>query len=269
MQVELLREAGTFDDFKDELLGQVSTLRVNLSQVRVKLPVIERVKSPDFWKNVTVADLENVRTELRGVMQYRLFASPAGASAKVIDIREDEALVERRRHKVKLEGLDMVAYRNRVQNVLMDIFDQNETLQKIKRAEPVSEKDLDDLCSLVLTQEPGLDLHELAAYFPQVGGLDQAIRGIIGLDADRVHDRFTQFVQAHPTLASHQIKFLDLLQSHIARFGSIEIDRLYEPPFTSVHNDGLDGVFDDALATELLGIIESFKPITTEVNPQG
>jgi hypothetical protein len=50
------------------------------------------------------------------------------------------------------------AHRNRVTNALQAIIDESETLQKIKVGQPVSEKDIEDLCSLVLTQEPGLDL---------------------------------------------------------------------------------------------------------------
>ena len=44
-----------------------------------------------------------------------------------------------------------------------------------------------------------------------------------------------------PDLNSQQIRFLDLLQNHIAQYGGIEVDRLYEPPFTSLHTDGIDG----------------------------
>lgn len=150
-------------------------------------------------------------------------------------------------------------HRNRVNNVLQAIIDQNDTLRKIRLGEPVTENDLEDLCSLVLTQEPGLDLHNLMDYFKQAESLDQAIREIIGMDADAVHERFTKFVQAHPNLASHQIKFLDLLQNHIAKFGSIKTDDLYEPPFTTLHSDSLDGLFDESLADELFEIIESFQ----------
>jgi type I restriction enzyme R subunit len=84
------------------------------------------------------------------------------------------------------------------------------------------------------------------------------------MDAKTVHERFTQFVQEHSHLASHQIKFLDLLQNHIAKYGSIEVDRLYEPPFTLLHTDSLDGLFDEPLADELLNIIGSFKPQGSE-----
>lgn len=111
----------------------------------------------------------------------------------------------------------------------------------------------------MLVQEPGLDLHDLMDYFKQAESLDQAIREIIGMDADAVQTRFTEFVQAHPNMASHQIKFLDLLQNHIAKFGSIKTDDLYEPPFTTLHSDSLDGLFDKRLADELFEIIGSFQ----------
>jgi type I restriction enzyme, R subunit len=148
---------------------------------------------------------------------------------------------------------------------LQDIIDENPTLQKIKAGQAVEPKELEALCSLVLTLDSGLDLHDLTDYFPETAGqLDQAIRSVIGMDAKTVHERFTMFVQEHPNLASHQIKFLDLLQNHIAKYGSIEVERLYEPPFTLLHTDSLDGLFDEPLADELLNIIGSFKPQGSE-----
>jgi type I restriction enzyme R subunit len=102
--------------------------------------------------------------------------------------------------------------------------------------------------------------------------LDRAIRGIIGRDAHAVRERFEAFVNRHP-LASHQIKFLDLLTGHIAKYGSIEVGELYESPFTLLHQDGPDGLFDEPLMDELLDIIGSFRPpaetadATTESEP--
>lgn len=262
LQTELIRGGNKFADLKDSLVNLVSSLQINLSQVKSKLSVIERVKSNEFWDEVTVSDLETIREELRGIVQFRRTESGGSFGPIVIDVKEDMAGIERKKHKVQLDqlsDLDMVAYRNRVNNVLQAIIDQNETLSKIRLGEPVTENDLEDLCSLVLTQEPGLDLHNLMEYFQQAESLDQAIREIIGMDADAVRQRFTQFVQAHPYLASHQIKFLDLLQNHIAKFGSIKTDDLYEPPFTTLHSDSLDGLFDETLADELFEIIGSFQ----------
>jgi type I restriction enzyme R subunit len=265
MQVALIKGSSRFDDLKDELVNQVSSLPTNLSQVKVKLPIIEKAKSAEFWDHVTVRNLEELRIELRGILQFRPKTGPNPTPPKVIDIAEEPSLVERKRHKVKLAGLDMVAYRNRVHHVLQDIIDENSTLQKIKAGQPVEPSELEALCSLVLTLDSSLDLHDLLDYFPETAGhLDQAIRSVIGMDAETVHERFTKFVQEHPNLASHQIKFLDLLQNHIAKYGSIEVDRLYEPPFTLLHTDSLDGLFDESTASELLNIIDTFKPQGSE-----
>jgi type I restriction enzyme R subunit len=161
-----------FDDLRMDVVNLVSSLQINLSQVRANLQVIERVKSKEFWEEVSVGDLEEIRKLLRGIVQFR---------------RKD---------------------------ALPD---------------------------------------------GQAESLDQAIREIIGMDADAVQTRFTEFVQAHSNMASHQIKFLDLLQNHIAKYGSIKTDDLYEPPFTTLHSDSLDGLFDQSLADELFAIIGSFQ----------
>jgi type I restriction enzyme R subunit len=261
-QVELIRGSSKFNDHRDEIVGLVSSLRINLSQVRVKLDLIEMVKSSNFRDQVTVSQLENVRKELRGIIQFRNRDTAVPVVARVIDVTEDESQIERGRHTVtleKLSGLDMVAYRNRVDNVLQAIIKENRVLQMIRKGDEVSQSDVESLCSLVLTLEPGLDLASLIDYFPQAGNLAQAIRGIIGMEAKAVHGRFEAFVQAHPNLASHQIKFLDLLQNHIARFGSIEVAQLYEAPFTSIHSDGLDGLFEESLIEELLDVVGGFQ----------
>lgn len=42
--------------------------------------------------------------------------------------------------------------------------------------------------------------------------------------------------------------------------GGIDIDRLYEPPFTTLHAESVDGLFPDpAVAGEVLAILEAFQ----------
>jgi type I restriction enzyme R subunit len=259
LQAEHLRGSSKFDDVKGDVLNDISQLRINLTQVAVKAPIINQLKSKEFWANVSVTALEQIRTELRDVMKYRLKPTGTSMPPRVLDIKEEDSLVERKKFIPKLEGLELVAYRNRVLKVLTDLFEQNETLKKIKAGEPVSETDLQALNSLVLTQDASLDLTDLLEYYPETAGhLDRAIRAIIGMDAETVRTRFTQFVTKHPELSSHQVKFLDLLQNHLGKYGAIEIADLYEPPFTFIHSDGLDGVFDEPLAEELLSVIGSF-----------
>jgi type I restriction enzyme, R subunit len=262
LQTEHLKTSSRFDDLRDETVTELDDLRMNLAQVRAVAPVIAEVRTAEFWNGMTIPKLESMRQQLRRVMQYRLAPGLPSLPPKVIDVDEDPALTERRPHVVRLEGLQLAAYRIRVEKVLNNLFESNETLQRIKRGQAVSQADLDTLSSLVLAQDPMLDLRDLVDYYPDCAGqLDQAIRGIIGLDAESVHERFTSFVQQHLTLTSAQIRFLSLLQNHIAKYGSIEVARLYEPPFTNLHTDSIDGLFpDEDQAQSILRIVESFQP---------
>ena len=126
----------------------------------------------------------------------------------------------------------MPGFRKKVQEVLLKLFDENETLQKIKAGKPVSNTDLKALTSLVLTQNPSVDQDVLKEFFQTATPLDYAIRSIIGMDADVVNERFVDFIITYPALTSSQISFLNLLKNYISRYGSIEIEQLYEPPFT-------------------------------------
>ena len=155
LQIELLKKSGRLDDYKSQLLDQVSRLAMHLNPVRDKADSIKSIKSIDFWTSVTIEKLETVRCDLRGIMQYvvkRVYEPP---QPKFIDLHDGQE--EFNRLPTKLKFADMPGYRKQVQAALLKVFDQNPTLQKIKAGEPVSEADLKVLTSLVLTQNPDVD----------------------------------------------------------------------------------------------------------------
>ena len=87
LQTEHLKQSSSFADLKAELLDQVGDLRVNLSQVKAVSPAIAEARTNDFWTGVTVGKLEDLRGQLRGVMQYR-----QGAAAAVLCRRRSSTL---------------------------------------------------------------------------------------------------------------------------------------------------------------------------------
>lgn len=54
---------------------------------------------------------------------------------------------------------------------------------------------------------------------------------------------------------------MNLLKNYIAQHGSIVIERLYESPFTSVSDEGIDGVFTPDDVDTLIAVL---KPFITE-----
>jgi type I restriction enzyme R subunit len=111
MQTEHLKQSSRFEDLKGEVQNQLNDLRMNLSQVKAVAPRIVQARTADFWNNIAIAKLEDLRKELRSVMQFQQFGGGGGLPPpKVIDVKEDDALIERKRHVVKLEGLQLAAY---------------------------------------------------------------------------------------------------------------------------------------------------------------
>ena len=262
LQIEHLKKSGLFDDLKNQLHDRLSRLQMHLNPVREKADVIKEAKSADFWNPVTIEKLETVRRQLRGIMQYSSKVTYTPPDPKFIDIKDGQE--EYKRLSTKLKFSDMPGYRKHVQDALLKVFDENPTLQKIKSGRPVSTGDLKALTSLVLTQNPNVDQEILREFFEETAEpLDHAIRSIIGMDADVVSNRFSEFVTRYPSLTSSQVSFLNLLKNHISRYGSIKIGQLYEAPFTALHSDGLDGVFaDEKMIDDLIAVIDSFKPET-------
>jgi type I restriction enzyme, R subunit len=170
------------------------------------------------------------------------------------------------RRSASLKAVDMRAYQHIVEAELKKHFETNPTLKKIRAGIPVSEADLEALVSLVLTQSPNASREVLAEFFSATAEpLQFAIRAIIGMDADAVHLKFAEFARKHPKLTAKQTRFLGLLQNHIARYGTITVEKLYEPPFTVVDADGLDGVFENENEVDdLLRVIQAFGPPTPE-----
>jgi type I restriction enzyme R subunit len=133
-----------------------------------------------------------------------------------------------------------------VESTLRNLLDEAPALQKIKAGLPVSQKELRDLITKVMLADPNLKVDDLLVHFPnKANRLDLAIRQIIGLDGEKVNAHFTRFVRKYPNLSSHQIRFLELIKRHIAQYGMLQFEKLYESPFTQIHSDGVDGVFTD------------------------
>lgn len=245
-QKELIIDSNQFDNFRDIIIENISLLQRNLYQVRIKQKMINEVLSQEFWDSISVKKLEDIRRELRGIMQFKQTVIVNPETPTVIDIDEEESEIQHREYVPRMTELEMVGYKERVEKILNQIFSENTTLHKIRKGEEVSEDELNSLISLILTKHPNVDIQVLYEFYPDTAGyLDLALRRIIGLDAEAVNKYFTGFVQHHPELSGNQIAFLNMLKNHISKFGAIKLEKFYEVPFTNIHSDGIDGVFQN------------------------
>ena len=262
-QVELLRggrEAGRFLDLKARIEEQVELLMKNQSPVKAKADPIGKVRSKDFWKSVTVAELEDLRGELRGIMKYQQDTGGGGVGG-IRELDVDDADYVSAEYIPKLEGLDLVEYQRRVRAVIDEHFATNATLTRIREGKAVHDADLEDLARLVLEVDDKANVKHLVGRQPETRrSLLAVFRGLVGLDPAAVEAAFSAFVHKHPRLSAQQLRFLQMVQNHIAQNGGIEIERLYEAPFTTIHAESVDGVFPNpGEVDELLAILATFE----------
>lgn len=252
LQLALARnDMDGFSSMQDKVLDDIERIRTNLNQVKPELEFIKAVKTATWWQHVTFEKLEELRVRLRDLMKYR---SASSSRAKIIDVI-DFAIAGVQLDPPADRGL--AEYRQRVVDVLQELVSTNLTLQKIRRGIPVTESDLSSLSSLILERVPGLKLEELEILFPdKATHLDKLFRSVIGMDELTVQLAFENFRQNHTTLKANQLQFLALVEQEIVKSGGLDVARLYQQPFTAVHNLGLEGVFPEPQeADELLSII--------------
>jgi type I restriction enzyme R subunit len=196
--------------------------------------------------------LRTLRLELRGIMKYQQQSTTTGRVApQVFDI--DDGDFVRADYTPSSKGWTLVEYKLRVESVLQTHFAREPTMQRI-RARPAGQRAgarRAGRWSCRSTTRPTsstcgarqADAQVAAHRLPQPGGPWTPRRSIAP---------FHDFVHTHPRLSSQQLRFLQVLQNHIAQHGGIELERLYEPPFTTLHAESVDGIFPNEV-DELFG----------------
>lgn len=256
LQTELLRRSPRSADLRARVVEAVELLPKNSTPVKAVKDAIQKVRDKKFWKAATHADTESLRTELRGVMKHQVAVQDRSREPLYLDVADSG--VKRDSYIPTFDHLELVAYRRRVEEVIATHLADHPVLQKVKQKRKVTEAELETVTRLILEVDDRANLKHLAANSPDTrNSLLHTLRGIVGLDGEAVDRAFTSFSQAH-SLSSHQLRFLTILKNLIAKNGGMEIDRLYEEPFTGLHPDGVTGIFDDKQLDELATILTQF-----------
>lgn len=252
---------------------QLQGLKMQIQQVRTHADIIKRLRDEEFWrvdnlKNDGFSQLESARTALRDIIHLQEKEVHYNPSI-TLDVSEDESGIVRENKASYLYTIDYEIYKQEVEKTITPLMDRNITLQKIKRGEPVTDEEIDELNKLVHTQNSTLDLETLQTFYPESSArLDDMLRMIVGYDPDTIGDKFESFIRDnHLELNSLQIRFLDLLRQEICRNGYLMAEQVFEAPFANLHQDGIDGVFADTDADKLFTFIRQFNKPVPEPKP--
>lgn len=230
-----------------EIAEELAT-KYNIPQVMKSKVLIESMKDPDFYKKLTIRKIEEIRVEIRDLMQY---LEKVHQPVFYTNIEDADANTVAGEPLVPYENAGM--YKRRVESFIRE--NQNlMVISKIKSNEAITLEELQQLEEVLFDgNERGTREDFIKEYGQQP--LAKFIRNIIGLDVAAAQQAFADFIQSG-NLTADQIKFINSIISFLTKNGTIEKKMLFEPPFTDVNDQGVLGVFEDAAAFKIISIIQ-------------
>ncbi len=253
LQLAVLRASNEFVAYRDrirELASQLELLE-SVPAVRAELALIQDVQGEDFWQDVTLPMIERVRRKLRGLIQlierkpsnpvYTLLTDQIGEATEVV-------------LKDFSTGINLAQYRKKVEAYIR-ANENHVAIAKLKHNRPLTPVDLEELERFVYQSEPVESRERFVECYGDDKPLPLFIRSLVGLDRNAALEAFARFLDGS-RYNSQQIRFVEMIIERLTRHGIIEPGQLYEPPFTSVHYEGLDGAFGDADADAIVAVIE-------------
>lgn len=218
--------------------------------MRAELALIQDVQTEEYWKDITLPMIESVRRKLRGLIQFIERHSIKPVYSVLTDqIGEATEVVL----KDFSTGINLAQYRKKVEAYIRS-NENHVAIAKLKHNKPLTPIDLSELERFVYESEPV----ESRDRFEQCYGADRPltifIRSLVGLDRNAAKEAFGQFLD-EKRYSSQQIRFVEMIIDKLTRSGVMDAGQLYDPPFTSLHHEGLDGAFRDSDADAIVGVL--------------
>ena len=255
LQLSILNGSSDFVGMRDKVRDLLDRLeeKQTVPMVKEQLPLIRQVQDENWWSDVTPAKIESVRIKLRDLVK---FIDRTKQAIVYTDFKDELGEVTEVDVPIQQTGFSPYQYRKKVEAYIIEHQDHI-AIHKLKRNEPLTEKDLEELESMLFSAEE----IESRERFEEVYGNDLSlklfIRKIVGLDRHAAKAAFAGYLEGS-NFSGNQIRFVENIIDYLTQNGVMNPGLLYEPPFTDIHQEGLDGVFNEDDADSLVSLVRSF-----------
>jgi type I restriction enzyme R subunit len=131
------------------------------------------------------------------------------------------------------------------------------TVHKLRSNIPLTKTDLRELERILV--ESGIGTPEDVVRAKEAShGLGLFVRSLVGMEREAAKNAMSAFLKGR-TPTANQIQFLEEIVNHLTANGVMEAARLYEAPYTYIHDQGVEGVFKGPEIDELISILEEVK----------
>ena len=192
--------------------------------IEAKKEFLSSLLQNNFWTTISLKKLEQVRQEVRTLLQYL-----DKTHREIITSNFTDFVLEKPSGPAPTPQFK--DYRKRVEDYLIENVNQG-VIAKIHNLEPLSEQDLEEL-QTILWQTLGTK----EEYEQVANGLDLGVfvRQIVGVDREVISQLFNEYLSQY-NFNSLQQEFLHLIVNFVLENGDIEPQDLQEAPFDNYMN---------------------------------
>ncbi|MEI8231969.1 MAG: type I restriction-modification enzyme R subunit C-terminal domain-containing protein, partial [Actinomycetes bacterium] len=239
LQLTRLRADHTFTRLRDQVIKIASLLeeKAAIPMVAAQMALILDLQTDEWWQDVTVWMLEDVRKRLRDLVTL----IEKKERKPIYTDFEDQIGVGT---IVELPNFTTPDNYERFRAKARQFLKKNEnqiTVHKLRMNEPLTPIDLTELERILKESGVGTQA-DIEKARNENHGLGLFVRSLVGLDREAAKKAFDGFL-AGKILNSSQIEFIDMIIDHLTEHGCMDAARLYESPYIDRSPQGVDGVF--------------------------
>ena len=249
LQIAKLLELGSIDTLENRMMtiADILSKKYTIPEVLKAAPLIDQLKTSNFYKTLSQARLEEIRLEIRELVKYI-----EGQSQQPLytDIQDSAATLVAGE---PIAPYTSAVYKQRVERFLRDHKDHL-TIAKLANNKPITDAELQLLEDLLFDgEERGTKADFIKEYGEQP--LGAFVRSILGLEVAAANQAFADFLQVG-NLQADQITFLQNIITYLTKNGTLDKRMLFQAPFTDIHDQGILGIFPEAEAGKIIRIID-------------
>ena len=258
LQLALLQGNPRFAKLQDQVRNIASLLeeRHTIPIVAAEMGLIQDLLLDEWWQDLTVPMLEDVRRRLRGLVGLieRQARSPVFVSFtdELGELRELDPTPLISRDEFRQFRLRTREFLNTHQDHL--------TMQRLRRNQPLTADDLSELQRFLLSHGIGSE-SVIARATEECNGFGLFIRSLVGLDRNAAKELFAEFlIEGTHTLT--QIQFINEIINELTSRGVMDPARLYDPPFTDLAPTGPEGLFSESDVNRICDLLDVIRQRT-------
>lgn len=249
---------------KESIGEMLNCLPTTIKYVKEKSDLLDKVLSNYFWKKVSYEDTLMLLKEFAPLMKYKRTEPRPPIILDIDDIVQKRRIIE---YGPALTPLHEYAetYMDKVEKKIKELADKHPTIQKIKRDEVITEKDLEKLEKALNSPELYVTEDVLKNLYNQhKGTLVQFIKKIIGLyefpdPQKKIAEAFKTFLIEKNYLNANQVNFIRTLQTVFMSKHHIEYKDFFEPPFTNFGINAPVPLFKENELKEIVSICNNLE----------